>query len=547
MNWIERTTLFLIAVAAVSSVAAAAAPNFISNYAVFQNWLPVIFIAVLFGIAISAVYYMIGALLNSNKIKAGAIGELGQTVGTGVVTIIIIGVFTLVGTGQLSLVPLLSPNSISTGVCSQLASSPLTMLNSHGSTQPAGDSNPANAIPTPANAVCSGISSLANGQSGADLTPSIDYGLFYSYAILANVTNQAANNLNAFYVFTGWIGFLSEFTARSVVCTPSPECLVPGAQELSFSTAYDYKPLAGYSAITSLIGSAQTEAVLVFYIMLMQLLFITIFLLIWPYLLAAGIIMQATFFTRKIGGLLIGISLSAVLVYPILLGMEYSAFSNPGLGPIGSSNLPGIPLYELPASGNAIVYGANTMQNGYVPANTVPGASCTSGDYVFENVCGYPGTYTSGCVSLASAQSNLCKGTAGSNIDFFVLPSATNVLRYYSCMPDYLVVDEGIFAAFYLIPGYGFLSGAIGTLVTGIPANPTTLPIPVGFAGSTQYACNPSDAINSALALANLYGVNFVAGVIIPLINVLVALAAMSGFSTLLGGDKDILGLSNLI
>ena len=281
--------------------------------------------------------------------------------------------------------------------------------------------------------------------------------------------------------------------------------------------------------------------------MLMQLLFISIFMLIWPYLLAAGIIMQATFFTRKMGGLLIGISLSAVLIYPVLLGMEYSAFSNPGLGPIGASNLPGIPLYELPASGNAIVYGANTMQHGYVPANTVPGSSCPSGDYVFENVCGYPGTHTSDCVSQAAAQPNLCTGTAGSNIDFFVLPSAADVLRYNSCMPDILLVDEGIFAAFYLIPGYGFLSGAIGTLVTGIPANPTTLPIPVGFAGSTQYACNPSDAINSALALANLYGVNFVAGVIIPLMNVLVALAAMSGFSTLLGGDKDILGLSNLI
>ena len=203
MKGIEKAMLFFIAVAASATIAAAAAPSYISNYSVFQSWLPIVFIAVLFGIAISAVYYVIGAFLNNNKIKSNAIGELGQTIGTAVIAIIIIGVFALVGTGQLSLVPLLSPNSISTGVCSQLASSSLAMLNSHGSSQPAGDSNTANAIPTTTNAVCSGIASLANGQTGADLTPSIDYGLFYSYAILANVTDQAANNLNAFYVFTG--------------------------------------------------------------------------------------------------------------------------------------------------------------------------------------------------------------------------------------------------------------------------------------------------------------------------------------------------------
>jgi len=535
----ERVLVFALAFAALASAAAAeSAPSYISNYSVFQGWLPVIFLAVVLGVMIAAVYYTIGVFLANNKIKSNAISELGQTLGTGIVTVIIVSIFALVGSGQLSLVQLLSPSSIGT-VCNQLSASQLDMLNSNGIIQATGGPNPSNAI-------CSGVLSLSSGTTGADPTPYIDYGLFYSYVILANLTDQAANNLNAFYLFSGWTGFLSEFTARSAVCTPSPTCLIPGTQELSLSVALQYKPLAGYSTITNMISSAQFEAVLVFYLMIMQLLFITLFLFIWPYLLAAGIIMQATFFTRKLGGVLIGMSLAAVLVYPVLLGMEYSAFSNLNLGPIGASNLPAMPLYELPPGSNAIVYGVSTTQGGYVLASTISNSGCPNGDYVYENVCGYSGTITSECVSQLSGTQKLCSGTASSNVNFFILPSATNVLRYYSCMPDNLIGDEAAFTAFYLAPGFGLgaaLFGALGSLATGVPITPLSFwPI-----GSTQYACTPDRAINAALALANLYGISFVSGVILPLINVLVALAAMTGFSTLLGGDKDILGLSNLI
>jgi roadblock/LC7 domain-containing protein len=532
MSDAERALVFALAFAALASAAAAeSAPSYISNYSAFQGWLPVIFLAVVLGVMIAAVYYTIGVFLANNKIKSNAISELGQTLGTGIVTVIIVSIFALVGSGQLSLVQLLSPSSIGT-VCNQLSASQLDMLNSGGA--------------NPSNTICSYVSSLSSGTTGADPTPYIDYGLFYSYVILANLTDQAANNLNAFYLFSGWTGFLSEFTARSTVCTPSPSCLIPGTQKLSFSVALQYKPLAGYSTITNMISSAQFEAVLVFYLMIMQLLFITLFLFIWPYLLAAGIIMQATFFTRKLGGVLIGMSLAAVLVYPVLLGMEYSAFSNLNLGPIGSNNLPAIPLYELPQSGNAIVYGVSTTQSGYVLANTISNSGCPNGDYVYENVCGYSGTITSGCVLQLSGTQELCSGTASSNVNFFILPSATNVLRYYSCMPDSLINDEAYFTSFYLAPGFGLgtaLFGSVGSFATGVPTTPLSFwPI-----GSTQYACTPDRAINAALALANLYGISFVSGVMLPLINVLVALAAMTGFSTLLGGDKDILGLSNLI
>lgn len=515
----------------------AATPSYISNYSAFQSWLPVLFIAVMLGIMIAAAYYFVGSILNNSKIKSRAMGELGQAIGTGVVIAIIIVIFALIGSGQLSLVPLLSPTSVNT-ICAQLSSSQVSMLNSHGTVQPQGDSNPANALPTPSNAICSGVQSLASGTTGADITPSIDYGLFYSYVILANLTDQAANNLNSFYIFSGWIGFLSSFTSHNVVCSPSPPCVVPTASAISFRTSYDYKPLAGYTAITSMVSSAQFEAVMVFYIMVMQLLFITLFLYIWPYLLAAGVLLQATFFTRKIGGLLIAMSLAAVLIFPILYGMEYGAFSNIGIGPIGGSNLPAIPLYEQPTSGNAIVYGANTMQGGYVlVSGNVISTSCQQSQYVYENVCGYAGTATSSC-SSSPLQTQMCVGTASSNINFFVLPRADDVLRYYNCMPDNLVANEAAFAGLYLIPGVGFLSSALGGFVASVPKTPLDFPI---------NGCTPSRAINAALAMTNLYGINFVAGVVLPLINVLVALAAMAGFATLLGGDKDLLGLSNLI
>ncbi len=327
--------------------------------------------------------------------------------------------------------------------------------------------------------------------------------------------------------------------------------------------AYKSIPYAGYSAISDMMKSTQLESVLAFYVMLIQLQMIQLFLAIWPYLLAAGIILRSTFFTRGAGGLMMGIALSAVLIFPIMYGMEYSAFSSgyiggtssTSIGPIGASNLPTMPLYEL-NNGARTVYGINALASydGYADASQVPSAGCNAGDLVHENVCGYPGTAdeTPTCVSAASATplccaqgttstTGSCVATPGININFFVLPDASKVLSYYHCMPngpEGLVGSEAAFAAFYLIPGLGLVTAGLGTLTGTVPATPLDWPL---------NGCMPSRAIGAALAMINLYGITFASGVLFPIINILVALAAMSGFSSLFGGDTDILGLSKLI
>jgi hypothetical protein len=306
-------TLFVL----VSAVSAQSA-SYITNYSQFQTWLPIIMLAIVVSILITSIYYVIGVLLNNHRVKANAITEMEQAVGTAIVTILIIGIFALMGSGQLSLVSLLSPQSVST-VCSQLSSTRLTFLNSKYTFTANGAS-----VPSTANAICSGVNTLLHRPRGADLvTPRIDYGLFYSYVIIDNLTNQAANNLNAFYVFTGWIGFLSAFKSYSSICWPAT-CAIPGV-EAAASIAYSYQPYAGYNMILSMIKSEQLEAGLTFYAMIMQLLVITLFLYAWPYMLAAGIILRSSFLTRRVGGLLMAMSLAAVLIFPILYGMEYSA------------------------------------------------------------------------------------------------------------------------------------------------------------------------------------------------------------------------------
>ena len=336
-----------------------------------------------------------------------------------------------------------------------------------------------------------------------------------------------------------------------------------------------------------------------FYLFIMQLLIILVLLFAWPYLLAAGIILRSTFLTRRLGGLLIAIVVASLLVFPLMFLLEYSALSNPSIAsPIGANTLPNLPLYEYVDEGggiaNVIVYGASS---GYVPAiPTPPGSpgwvsSCSG--YVFENRCGKPSTIPAqntqgwGCVSSVTewqkchdgymqsapqcpgafvyesvcGDSNTmqrnsggidCVGSMpsgasacaadsvpmGAGISAFVLPNASRVLRYYGCMPSNLLGYEAGFSAWYLIPFYGAglgVASAIGGLASNLPYVPPSM------------GCTPDNAINAALALPNIYGITAIMSFILPLLNILITLSAISHISGLMGGDTTIVGLSKLI
>jgi len=237
-------------------------------------------------------------------------------------------------------------------------------------------------------------------------------------------------------------------------------------------------------------------------------------------------------------------ALVLLLSFILLSQLGFAQSTGTPIGPIGANNLPNMPLYEKPPNGNAIVYGVNSQDWGYVPANTVI-SSCSdpNNQYVYEQVCGFSGTVTSECVSVQQGLQHPCTKPAGANIDFMLLPNADWAINYYHCMPgdvtgsEDLLGNEAEFAAFYFIPGVGAITSAL-SLVTGVPRTPLDWPL---------NGCIPSRALNTVFALTNLYGITFVTGVLLPIINILVALAAVAGIATLLGGDTSIVGLERLI
>lgn len=456
-------------------------------------------VAIVLSLSLTAAYYLAGVMLSNKKIKSAAIGELGQAAGAAIIMVAVLATIAFFETGQLSLDSVVSPSSIGT-VCLQLANSNVVMLNSAGTI---------NGADTLTNTVCSQIYSLSGPSGGADvggagtsapsssLTQRIDYGLFANYVIMANLTSQTADNLNSLYIFESWIGFMSRFKAVTRTCVPS--CILALASMTSVSVSFT--PLQGYEKLGTFTQPLEFEANLTFYILFIQLLVISFFLFAWPYLLAAGMILRATFFTRRLGGLLIAIGVVIVLIYPLMGVLEYSAFSNSRLSPIGSENLPvsatnlqGMALYERLPDGTSTIYGS--------------------------------------------------KG-----INFFILPNAGEVIDYYGCMPSVpgkprnLLAGEAAFGAAYLIPGVGIgtaFASSLGGLQGALPYVP---PLETGAVGT----CTADNALNTMLALVNLYGISFVTGIFMPLINVLVALAATISLSKLFGGDTDIMGLSKLI
>lgn len=415
----NKLLLSLLPFASFIGMLSAAPSSFITQYSAFQNWLPIMFIAVLLSFAIVSVYYIIGAVLDNKRIKSSAVGEFNQAIGTGVMIVIIIAVLTLIGTTQFSWISLLSTSSLQT-LCTQLSGSKVDMLHYEGPSA----SNP-NILTT----ICT---ASQNAASLTDITDRLDYGLYASYIIIANLTDQAANNLDALYVMESWLGFLGNFNEVVQVCWPGTACLLPITPRVSGGTVtISMQPLSGYTGLISITQPIEGEAGLTFYILYLQQLIITMVLFAWPYILGAGIVLRSTLFTRKLGGLFMALALAMLLIYPLMYLVEYTSFTNSQLGPIGASNVGGIPLYEKLSGGNpggkVIVYGALNTQSGYVPIVSGTGyptavtSTCTTSQYVYESECGNPGSAIVStqyqCLSTPlSASTQLCAGG-------YVLPS----------------------------------------------------------------------------------------------------------------------------
>ncbi|MGC8675945.1 MAG: hypothetical protein ACP5T3_00300 [Candidatus Micrarchaeia archaeon] len=546
----------------------------IAPQSAFGNWLPVMFAAVLLSIVITSVYYVFGYLLNDKRVKERAITEFAQAIGTGILVVVIIAVLELVGSTLLSPISVLSAGSVN-GICNSLVNSKVTFLNSANSA-------------SPVNAICNDIIlPLASGSSKQSLTDKIDYGVAATYVVIANVTNQAANNLDAFYVYDGMISFLRELTS------------VNGFGSFGvWSVTFQYAPLAGYNFLRKMSLAVGIVSALVIDSFAAQLLVILLVLVTWPYVLAAGVIFRATPYTRRLGGLLIGIVLALLVIWPVLFLFEYASLGTTQSSfPIGSNTIPYTPVYELMPNGNVMVYGASSgyeqvttqsiagcppgdyvyegicgeastvgsppdcklpsqisqfqmCQNGFAPDN----ALCHSGSYVYEGVCGDPNTSarTARCFNQnQAAQSGLpmCPSSPilhDTGIALFQLPNATETVKYYSCWPPSgnLPQAEAEAAAFYLIPFFGLGAAAYQTIASIVSSTSSVSSIPYY---PPIITCSPQNALDTGLAFTNIYGITSISAFILPLLNVLIIYGAATSLSKLLGGESDILGLSKLI
>lgn len=480
-----KAMVFILSLLLFSGLAyAQGAYSYTTNVSVFSYWLPIVIIAVFIGVAISLGYYMVATLLNNSRLKQNALAEFYQVLGTVGVLVIIIMILNAYGTGIYQGDATLSAAATAICTTSQLGSSPLLLTNS--------------GVAGPTENICSQIIDVQSTGS-SDITTNIDYGLAATYVLMANVTSQAAVNLNALNVLENYYSTLATVNPTESVCWPESCIASPAGQ--AFSATYSYLPFWFYGKIRGGTLYIGTEAQIAFYMGVLQMVIIIIMLFGWPYLLAAGLVLRASFFTRKAGGLMLAIVLVGMVLYPMLNAFEYSAMAN--------ANSPLVPI------------GANTV---------------TSTTYNAMTLVGTPTTTTG-----TAAANTITYGV--SNFNFYVYPRLDYILNYDGCWPPggSVLLGETQVAGGYVIPGIGLylaLKDFIGSFVNAViePSSPT-----YGF------NCTPANLFEAIVNIADLYGMVFTSSVLVYILNILMLLSAIKGISSMLGGDTSLLGIGRLL
>ena len=264
----KKVLLFSVAVSLLTSVIFATT-SMISSASILNSWFPIIVLGVLAAISLSIAYYLAGAILGSNRVKAGAINEFEQAIATAAIAVLVIGLIGFFGQTAQSSTNVLSPSSIQT-LCTQLQGANLNFANSLAD--------------SPTKTLCNGVIDTAGGT---DITSNLDYGLAASYVIIANMTNQTVRNINALYIFDQYVSFLTSFNPFIRMCIPTVDCLI-GAGTPEIDVTISYIPYRGYNIFSG--GTLFPFAVqtsMIFYALILQMLVIVIVLFSWPYILAS--------------------------------------------------------------------------------------------------------------------------------------------------------------------------------------------------------------------------------------------------------------------
>jgi len=512
----SKATLVLIAVSLIAGIAHS--QQVTSSFTEAQTALaPLVFLALFIDAGIIGIWYLLGVLLSNNKVKAGAISEVYQFFGTGVMLIAIIFfmvVFSSLFYSTLSQDPLMSPQTLGSICQSLTTNSQLAIFNpsisqTHYSLLSSTQNQNAGLC-----AIISGQSAPGSNKQESTLNSQIDYPLAAVGVILANLTNQTVTNLNSTFIEDSFISFMSSLHPFVQFCfapSPSPlsaQCLLPNpVTPPELTIGFHSGPWSGYSLIYQGYATLSSLIDLSAQFFIAQMIILVIMLQVWPYLLFAGLILRATPFTRKLAGLLIAIGIGVVLIYPTVFALEYITLGS-GVG------------------------------NAFAPSGATSGSSVTAN---IATVYGFNTLYDPSGITFIPANADPSSNTPY-QLNFFVMPSMKVAMQHTGCwLPQgySLLTAEG-YDLLWLTLKSVFLTAAafqVSSFYSG--SLPTLFQIPV--------QCTPANAINSLIMSVNIYGVTGISAFFIPVINLIITLSAVLGLSGMFGGTTKLFGLEKLI
>ena len=449
---------------------------FSSLSSVQSSLLFLVFIALFVDSVILAVWYLIGSLLNNSTVRASARNEFYQLAGTAILIFVVVFFIVLAGNlfySSLSGTRLMNPTTISNTLVGLTENTQLSLLSGP----------PSLVLPGPSSQYPGLLALTYDAEYDTSQTARLDYPLVATSVVLANLTNQTATNLNEFYYLDAFIGFMSTLKPESMFCVSvGTPCYFPlPTSENLFWLEIDYVPYTGYSMAYSSMRVLGLILTLAFESFVAQLLSYTILLYLWPYLIFIGLILRATFFTRKIGGLLIAVAIASVLILPAVFSMEYLSLGN------------GVPAYAPSA------YGFN-------PTTSLPARS-GSGNYI---------------------------------LNFFVEPSIGAIATHNGCYPiingyPTILGSELADVAITFVPFASILLPAVGHFLS----SPSNFYLPVGC-GSSNLLHTLFDSLN----LYGIIGITAYFMPLINMLIFLSAIQGLSGLmggDTSLGGLRNLI------
>ncbi|MCL4371970.1 hypothetical protein M1373_01485 [Candidatus Marsarchaeota archaeon] len=475
-------------------------------HGVYSSLFPLIAIAIVLDGAIVGAWYMAGAILGNARVKSSAMTEFYQLIGTAVLVVLLVSVLVIFGDAFYSVTSstaLMNPANV-LSLCNGInESSQLSVLNASKSLT--GSSLLFSKNPTGFPGLCNIVAKQNT------FTEKADYPLAASGVVIANLTNQTALNLNSYFIFDAFIGYLEHLSPQINICIspepPSPisvQCMLPAPTEADLFIHYQNSPYAGLRLVYKSLDSIGVLMTLALESFIAQLTLTSIFLYIWPYLIFGGVILRVLPFTRKIGGLLIAIGIGAILFFPLVFSIEYLYLGH-GLGALMG--------YTPPTSTTPFTYNSNDLGAYYGFGNLF-----TNSTYYIPNSTGRP--YVT---------------------NFYVMPSVANATKSTGCWPadGNLLNAEVEDTSYLLIPFTGLATQLLALINHSVPVAPDISGLPQG--------CTETQALNGYYMLVRTYGVLGISAYFIPIINLIIVLSGIIGISGLMGGDTALAGLSKLV